>query len=131
VVVAVSMALRKRNVSGRELSRRIAGEGSPGWWSKRYNGELALTVTDLGDIADAIDVPIAELLGIPTTEPLDPVVHDTNEFLKDTEFPRSVRDNVREAVGLVLSLALTNQLSSRRRTVARGRAAVKGRKTRG
>lgn len=129
VLTAISVAILRRRISGRELSRRIAGEGSPGWWSKRYNGELALTVTDLGAISDAINVSVPELLGYPS-KPLDPVVQDISDFLSDEDIPRSVRENVQGALGHVLGLALSNQLTGRR-TVARGRASVKARSRRG
>lgn len=128
LITNIGIWLVRRRLSGRDLSLRLGG--SHNWLSKRRTGAQSFTVEDLAAIAQELDTSVAELLGIPTAEPLDPAVQDIKDFLSDPDIPRSVRDNVRGALGHVLSLALTNQLSSRR-TVARGRAAVKGRKTRG
>jgi hypothetical protein len=111
VLTNISVALLRRRISGRDLSRRVAGEGSHGWWSKRYNGELALTVTDLGAISDATNIPVAELLGV-HADPIDPVAEQINEFLKDDDVPRSVKDDMLGALGHLMRLGY--QRASRR-----------------
>jgi hypothetical protein len=120
VLTHISVALLRRRISGRRLSTMVAGEGSHGWWSKRYNGELALTVSDLGAIADVADIPVAELLGLQTAE-LDPTVAHLNEFLGDADVPRSVKDDVLGALGHMMRLGY--QRATRR--PARGRASVR------
>lgn len=116
VLTNISVALLRRRISGRKLSQMVAGEGSHGWWSKRYNGELALTVTDLGAIADATNVSVGELLGV-QRDPLDPVAEQLDEFLKDDEIPRSVKEDMLGAMGHLMRLGY--QQASRR--AVRGR----------
>lgn len=116
VLTTISVALLRHRISGRELSRRVAAvlrisDGSHGWWSKRYNGELALTVADLGAISDATNIPVAELLGFQSDD-IDPVAEQINEFLRDDEIPRSVKDDMLGALGHLMRLGY--QMTSRR-----------------
>lgn len=126
MLTKISVALLRRRISGRKLSLLVAGPGSHGWWSKRYNGELALTVTDLGDISDAANIPVAELLGM-ASEELHPAVAHLQEFVKDDDVPRSVKDDMLAALGHMMAIGY--QQASRRtvRGGVRGRASVRKR----
>jgi len=60
VAEEIRVLLARRNITASELARRIGMTQRS--MSRRITGEKAIDVDDLGRIAEALDVPIADLL---------------------------------------------------------------------
>lgn len=60
VLDAIRAEMVQRNVSQRELARRLGW--NPVHTHRRVTGKVPLSVTDLREIAAALDVPVSDLL---------------------------------------------------------------------
>lgn len=57
---AIRRELERQQVSGRELARRLAV--APMYISRRLSGETELKVSDVTSIAEALGVPVTDLI---------------------------------------------------------------------
>jgi transcriptional regulator with XRE-family HTH domain len=65
VTAALRAAMGEQRVNASELGRRLGR--SHMWAARRLNGEVALTIDDVHEIAKALDVDPAPLLSVPST----------------------------------------------------------------
>lgn len=103
----IKMARIRRGLSGRELAERIGEDGvSHTWVSNRETGDVSCTLRDITALAEALDVPEAELLGFEQRDLARPELRDLNEQLLDPRLPRAALDIVLGLVGQAVAVAI-------------------------
>jgi transcriptional regulator with XRE-family HTH domain len=60
VAATLRAELARVGVSGRALAKQLGVH--PAWMQRRLSGGVALSVTDLCRVADALDIPVADLM---------------------------------------------------------------------
>lgn len=111
VIANIDAQLKRRRISGRDLCRRM--DEAHTWWSKRFSGELALTVGDLGKISDATNIPIPELMGLRQGPLKNSEARDVDDLLEDDAVPRSLKEEFLRMLGTGITLVYA--AASRRR----------------
>lgn len=110
------VALMRRSISGRELSRRMGVSHT--WVNVRATGQVSPTLDDVSTIADALDVDPGELLGFGKPALVNREAQHVDEVLSHPGLPLKARESVLRLVGE--AVALGYMVMSRRTRRSRG-----------
>ena len=103
VAEGIRVAIARRQMSGREVARRIGK--SQNWMTLRTTGSQSPTLSDISLIADALGMTPGELMGFGSPALANPEAHDVDEVLSDKNLPREARDAVLGLLGQAVALA--------------------------